>query len=121
MGDMMAPQAERYTDEVDPRMKTYEATVIRVRRTEVVYTAVIQGIRAESEDDARRKAELALARLPGIKDERWWRSDPETTLGPPEIIHVEDEAELAALLSQIWNPVSPQNEEATTVGQADSF
>jgi hypothetical protein len=82
-------------------MKNYHVTVIRTMRTEVVYTAEICAILAESEDEARRKAELALPRLSGVEDEGWSESEPETTLSPPEIIHVVDEAELLDELRQL--------------------
>jgi hypothetical protein len=74
-------------------MKTYRAMVIRVQRTEVVYSTDIHNIPAESEDEARREAELILPRLPGVEDEGWCESEPETSLLPPEIRQVWDEAE----------------------------
>jgi hypothetical protein len=95
---------------MDKSMKSYRVTVIRTRRTEVVYATDIYGIEAESEAEARLKAEAVLPRLPGVKDERWSKGDPETTLSPPEIVGVEDEMELAGWLGQVQKAVTAPNE-----------
>jgi hypothetical protein len=98
---------------MDKSMKSYRVTVRRVRRTEVVYAADLHGIEAESEAEARLKAEAVLPRLPGVKNERWSKGDPETTLGPPEIIEVEDEMELLGWLGQVQKAVTAPNEAST--------
>ena len=90
-------------------MKTYRVTVRRVERTEVVYATDLGGVHAESEEEARRKAEAVLHRLPGIEDEGWSEGESETTLGPPEIVDVEDESVLAAWLGQVHGAATPPN------------
>jgi hypothetical protein len=78
-------------------LRTYRLTERRARRSEVVYVADIYGIEAESEAEARLNAEAILPRLPGVKDERWSDSEPETTLSPPEIIEMAEEVEFGTL------------------------
>jgi hypothetical protein len=95
---------------MDKGMKSYRVTVIRTRRTEMVYATDIYGIEAGSEAEARLKAEAILPRLPGVKDERWSKNDPETALTPPEIIDVEDEMELAGWLGQVQKAVTAPNQ-----------
>lgn len=88
-------------------MKTFRVTVRRVERTEVMYAADIGGVQAESEEEAIRKAAAVLELLPGVENERWSESEAETTLDPPEIDGVEDEAGLAAWLREVREATTP--------------